>query len=148
MNSIGICYIDTCDSVERPKYVDEHSEQTLVVVTKSNYSPEGLLEMVTMNVIDICLFSFSSSSKIWSSSSSLKLKWGLLWQRRTKNKCSLGFITTEQNKEQMVDSPRSKNKTNYISKWHLQFMQMCFRVVIFICWCKYVLVLQYLFVGL
>lgn len=45
----------TCDSIKMSKHVDERGERTLAVVTKCDRAPEGLLEKVTMNAVDIRL---------------------------------------------------------------------------------------------
>lgn len=45
----------TCDSIKKSKDVDERGERTLAVVTKCDRAPEGLLEKVAMNAVDIRL---------------------------------------------------------------------------------------------
>ena len=45
----------TCESISMSKMVDQTGERTLAVVTKSDKAPEGLLEKVTANDVNIGL---------------------------------------------------------------------------------------------
>uniref|UniRef100_A0A0C9S6J8 TSA: Wollemia nobilis Ref_Wollemi_Transcript_14676_2408 transcribed RNA sequence n=1 Tax=Wollemia nobilis TaxID=56998 RepID=A0A0C9S6J8_9CONI len=45
----------TCESIKMSQDVDEHGERTLAVVTKSDLAPEGLLEKVTGDAVNIGL---------------------------------------------------------------------------------------------
>ena len=45
----------TCESIRMSKIEDERGERTLAVVTKCDRAPEGLLEKVTMNAVNIRL---------------------------------------------------------------------------------------------
>jgi GTP-binding protein EngB required for normal cell division len=45
----------TCESIRMSQQVDRHGERTLAVVTKSDKAPEGLLDKVTMDDVNIGL---------------------------------------------------------------------------------------------